>query len=52
MAEDMNHKTFNDRKVIREYVNWLYETYPDVPDLTIFPSLDNEEKRNLEDVCE
>ncbi|MBT3853101.1 hypothetical protein HOF65_03820 [bacterium] len=48
----MNNKTFLDRQVIREYVNWLYMTYPEVPDMETFPALDNEEKQNLEEVCE
>jgi len=52
IAWEMNNKTFLDRQVIREYVNWLYMTYPEVPDMETFPALDNEEKQNLEEVCE
>jgi len=48
----MNNITFKNKKVIRQYVAWLYETYPDVPDLKHMPALDNEEKRMLEESCE
>jgi len=52
IAEEMNHETFKDRLVIREYVNWLYKMYPEIPDSTTLSALDNEEKRNLEEACE
>ncbi len=52
LAKEMNNITFKNKKVIRQYVAWLYETYPDVPDLKHMPALDNEEKRMLEESCE
>ena len=52
LAVELNEITLKNKIVIQEYIAWLYETYPDVPDLTIFPALDNDEKRNLEENCE
>lgn len=51
-AKQMNQITFKDKKVLKQYVNRLYETYPDVPNLTYMSALDNAEKRNLEEACE
>ena len=52
MAEDMNHKTFKDKKIIQQYVARLYDTYPDVPNMKSFTALDNDEKKQLEESCE
>ena len=52
MAEEMNRVTFENPKTIKQYVNWLYETYPDVPKYTTMEALDNAEKRDLENNCE
>ena len=51
-AYEMNQIIFNDKQVIQEYVAWLYETYPDIPNSKTLEALDNDEKRNLEDACE
>lgn len=51
-ASDMNRYTFPDKKIIQQYVAWLYETYPEVPAMKIFPALDNAEKKMLEEQCE
>ena len=48
----MNEVTFENDQVIREYIAWLYETYPEVPDMTTFSALKNEEKEALENNCE
>ena len=52
MAIHMNKKTFKDKEIMRSYVAWLYQTYPEVPKMTSFASLENEDKRNLEDTTE
>ena len=52
MAIQMNNKTFKNKEILLEYVAWLYQTYPDIPKLTSFQALDNEDKRNLEDTTE
>lgn len=44
--------TIKDKKIMQDYLAWLYETYPDVPGLESMPPLDNQEKRNLEMLCE
>jgi len=38
-------------KAIKQYIAWLYETYPDIPYTTKFEALDNAEKKQLEDAC-
>lgn len=48
----MNRNTFTKEKIIREYVAWLYENYPEVVKMKSFEALDNEEKANLEESCE
>ena len=45
----MNKYTFKNKKVLQQYVAWLYETFPDVPKSDIIEALDNQEKRDLED---
>lgn len=45
-------KTLKDRYIIRQYVNRLYKTYPEIPELSTLQALDNEAKRNLEEACE
>ena len=52
MAIQMNKTTFKDREIMLEYVAWLYATFPDVPKMTSFPALENEDKRMLEDTTE
>jgi hypothetical protein len=52
VAREMNEVTFENKQIIREYVAWLYETYPDVVKMTTFKALDNREKRELENSCE
>jgi len=52
IAREMNEVTFENEQVIREYVAWLYETYPEIPKMTTFKALDNKEKRELENNCE
>lgn len=47
----INKETLTDKKVIKQYVARLYETYPEIPYLTIFNALDNAEKNQLEDAC-
>jgi len=48
----MNVVTFNNERIIREYIARLYETYPEVPDMKNLEALENSEKKNLEDNCE
>ena len=49
---DINKVTLKNKLVIRQYVAWLYETYPDIPKSTHLRELDNEEKRVLVENCE
>lgn len=51
-AYAMNRETFKDKKVIREFVAWLYETYPEVPKMKTFEALENQEKQDIEEICE
>lgn len=52
LAREMNETTFHDKQIIREYVAWLYDTFPEVVEMTNFPALENKEKRDLENSCE
>ncbi|MHA1482472.1 MAG: hypothetical protein ACTSQA_03425 [Candidatus Heimdallarchaeaceae archaeon] len=52
IAHKMNEVLFKDKKVIKQYIARLYETFPDIPRKTTYPALENEEKRTLEDNCE
>jgi len=51
-ARQLNEITLNDKNIIRQYIAWLYDTYPDVPWLTTYPVLANAEKQQLEENCE
>ncbi len=48
----LHQEVFTKQTIIKQYINWLYETYPDIPDLTFMPGLDNKEKSQLEQNCE
>jgi len=48
----INKETLTDKKVIKQYISWLYETYPEIPYLTQLEALDNAEKNQLEENCE
>lgn len=52
LAEEINNFTLQNESVIKQYVAWLYEEYPDVLKLTTFEALNNAEKKALEDNCE
>ena len=52
LAREMNEVTFNNKQSIREYIARLYDTYPNVLNMEVFPALDNEEKQALEHNCE
>ncbi len=52
IAYELNTKILKEDKYVQEYVNWLFDTYTNVPNMTNFPALDNDEKRNLELSCE
>lgn len=51
-AEELNTITIKDELVVRQYIAWLYDTFPEVVGMKAFPALDNEEKRELENNCE
>lgn len=48
----MNNQTFKNKKVLLEYVAWLYETFPEIPKQDNIMALKNEEKANLENTTE
>lgn len=52
LAVTMNRVTFENKQVIKQYVSWLYETYPEVPGYTTMLALENDEKKMVEDQCE
>ena len=51
-AEYINHTLLKDKETIKSYINWLYDTYPEIVDMKRMSALDNDEKANLEDNCE
>lgn len=52
VAVEMNRVTFKDQNIIKGYIAWLYENYPDVVRQTSIEALDNDEKKMLEESCE
>lgn len=44
--------TIKEKGIIANYLAWLYQKYSDVPNMESMPPLDNQEKRNLEMLCE
>jgi len=52
LGTEINEVTLRDKKIIQQYVSWLYHEFPDVPYMKSFDALDNAEKKQLEDSCE
>ena len=52
IAREMNEVTFKDKEIIKGYIGWLYETFPDIPKANTLVALENSEKKNLEMNCE
>lgn len=52
LAEEVNNEVIRNPKAIEEYVAWLYENFSEVTEMTSYPALDNDEKKNLEESCE
>ena len=52
IAIELNTKIIKDKDIVKQYVAWLHDTYPEVPNMDYMPELKNEEKKMLEDNCD
>ncbi len=50
--EEFYWEVIINERIIREYVAWLYEEFPDIPDSKTLLPLENKDKRDLENACE
>jgi len=48
IASELWNNILKDKKIIKQFIAWLYDTYPDVPRMNSFLALENAEKRMLE----
>lgn len=51
LGSEINKETLEDKKIIKQYISRLYETFPETPYSDRLGALDNAEKKQLEDAC-
>lgn len=51
LAKEVNQEVIPNKTLIKQYVSWLYDTYPEVIEMKSLPALENKEKEMLEDNC-